>query len=90
MIIIIPFLTLIYFCQTCIAEKVGSSTGINLKSFISLFLVNVAEMMNLAVDRLPTFVGIKYTSNDLDKGVAALRANNGKFAVFLGADTVCL
>lgn len=46
-------------------------------------------MMELAIDRLPTFVGIKYTSNDLDGGVAALRANHGKCAVFLGADTVC-
>lgn len=47
-------------------------------------------MMELAVDRLPTFVGIKYTSNDLDGGAAALKANNGKYAVFLGADTVYL
>lgn len=58
----------------------------NIHAFLSL--VNAAEMMNLATDRLPSFVGIKYTSNDLDGGAAALNANNGKYTVFLGADTV--
>ncbi|XP_018568553.2 N-acetylneuraminate lyase-like isoform X1 [Anoplophora glabripennis] len=50
--------------------------------------INMAQFLNESVGKIPTFHGIKYTSNDLDGGVAALRANNGKYAVFLGADTL--
>lgn len=48
----------------------------------------MAQFLNESVGKLPTLQGIKYTSNDLDGGVAALKANNGKYAIFLGADTV--
>ncbi|CAG9823226.1 unnamed protein product [Phaedon cochleariae] len=54
-------------------------TGVNL---------NMATLMNEAASELPTFQGIKYTSVDLEGGAAALKANNGKYAVFLGSDTV--
>lgn len=50
----------------------------------------MAQFLNESVGKIPTFHGIKYTSNDLDGGAAALKANNGKYAVFLGADTVTL
>ncbi|KAG5874038.1 hypothetical protein JTB14_008000 [Gonioctena quinquepunctata] len=50
--------------------------------------INMVQFMNEAAGVLPTFQGIKYTSNDLDGGAAALKANNGKYAVFLGADTL--
>nr|XP_023022964.1 N-acetylneuraminate lyase-like [Leptinotarsa decemlineata] len=50
--------------------------------------INMAQFMNEAAKELPTFQGIKYTSNDLDGGAAALKANDGKYAVFLGADTL--
>ncbi|XP_065168299.1 N-acetylneuraminate lyase-like [Atheta coriaria] len=36
---------------------------------------------------IPTFVGIKFTSNDLDEGYEALKTG---FSVFLGADTLML
>lgn len=39
-------------------------------------------------DAVPTFVGIKYTSPNLEEGGAALRANNRKFTIFLGSDQV--
>ncbi|KAJ8946426.1 hypothetical protein NQ318_014412 [Aromia moschata] len=50
--------------------------------------LNMGQFLNESVGQIPTFCGIKYTSNDLDGGAAALRANNGKYAVFLGADTI--
>ncbi|XP_057652421.1 N-acetylneuraminate lyase-like isoform X1 [Diorhabda carinulata] len=54
-------------------------TGIN---------INMETFINEAVKRIPTFQGIKYTSTDLEAGLAALKTNNGKHAVFLGADTL--
>jgi N-acetylneuraminate lyase len=54
-------------------------TGIN---------INMEKFINEAVQKIPTFQGIKYTSTDLEGGIAALHTNNGKHAVFLGADTL--
>lgn len=39
-------------------------------------------------DKIPTFAGIKFTSNDLEEGFQAMTANSSSFAVFLGSDTV--
>ncbi|KAJ8925400.1 hypothetical protein NQ315_009232 [Exocentrus adspersus] len=50
--------------------------------------IDMADFLNQSVGKIPTFHGIKYTSNDLSGGAAALRANDGKYAVFLGADTL--
>lgn len=47
------------------------------------FLTKVHE-----TNAIPTFVGIKFTSIDLNEGSACLRVGNGKFAVFLGADQI--
>lgn len=41
-------------------------------------------------EEIPTFVGIKFTSSNLDEGAQAFRVNNNKFAVFLGNDQVFL
>lgn len=41
-------------------------------------------------DEISTFVGIKFTSSDLDEGIQAFRANNKKYVVFLGNDQVCI
>lgn len=35
-----------------------------------------------------SFVGIKFTSANLEEGVQALRANNKEFVIFLGNDQV--
>ena len=44
----------------------------------------MAEFMKLAKIEIPNFAGIKYTSGDLEKGVACLKYGQ----VFLGADTI--
>ncbi|XP_072378537.1 N-acetylneuraminate lyase-like [Diabrotica undecimpunctata] len=54
-------------------------TGIN---------INMEKFIKEALKKIPTFRGIKYTSTDLEGGIAALRASEGKSAVFLGADTL--
>lgn len=38
--------------------------------------------------KVPNFCGLKFTSTQLDEGILALHANEGKYAVFLGADSV--
>lgn len=39
-------------------------------------------------DAIPTFVGIKFTSINLEEGAQAVRAASGRFVVFLGSDQV--
>lgn len=39
-------------------------------------------------EEIPTFVGIKFTSPNLQEGARALRANNNRFVVFLGNNEV--
>lgn len=39
-------------------------------------------------NKIPTFVGIKFTSSNLDEGVEALQADNKKYVIFLGNDKV--
>lgn len=48
----------------------------------------MGDFLNAVVDKIPNFVGIKYTSKDMEQGYRALKANGGKFAVFLGCDQV--
>jgi len=50
--------------------------------------INMEQFLNLSVGQIPTFHGIKYTSNDLSEGYNALKAADGRYAVFLGADTL--
>lgn len=47
-------------------------------------------MNTINTSKVPTFAGIKFTSTLLDEGVAAVNAQGGKFAVFLGADNVSI
>lgn len=44
----------------------------------------MANFMELAAKEIPNFVGIKYTSGDLEKGIACLKHGQ----VFLGSDTI--
>lgn len=53
-----------------------------------LFIVNMGKFLNEAAHLIPTFAGIKFTSTALDEGLEALNAHGGKYAVFLGADSV--
>jgi len=39
-------------------------------------------------DKIPSFVGIKFTSANLEEGVQALHADNKKYVIFLGNDQV--
>jgi N-acetylneuraminate lyase len=48
--------------------------------------IHMGQFLNDSVGKIPTFHGIKFTSTALDEGVAAVKANSGKYAVFLGAD----
>nr|AEE63256.1 unknown [Dendroctonus ponderosae] len=50
--------------------------------------INMEKFLNLSVGKIPTFQGIKYTNNDLSEGYNALKAADGRYAVFLGADTL--
>ncbi|KAG9432537.1 N-acetylneuraminate lyase [Apis mellifera carnica] len=48
--------------------------------------IHMGEFLESLNDEIPTFVGIKFTSSDLDEGAQAFRANNKKYVVFLGND----
>lgn len=37
-------------------------------------------------DKIPSFAGIKFTSNNLEEGAQAMHADNKKYVVFLGND----
>ncbi|KAF2898790.1 hypothetical protein ILUMI_07384 [Ignelater luminosus] len=50
--------------------------------------INMGMLFNQVGDKIPTFKGIKFTSTLLDEGVAAVKAQDRKFTVFLGADTI--
>lgn len=43
------------------------------------------RFLNLIENKIPNFVGIKYTSGDLDQGTACLKPGR---SIFLGADTI--
>jgi len=50
--------------------------------------INMGAFLREIGDKIPTFCGIKFTSTTLDEGLSAVKANDGKFAVFLGADSI--
>ncbi|KAF5308160.1 hypothetical protein FQR65_LT06340 [Abscondita terminalis] len=58
---------------------IPSLTGVNL---------HMGEFLKKIYGHISTFSGIKFTSTVLDEGYAAVTANDGKYSVFLGADTV--
>ena len=39
-------------------------------------------------NKIPTLVGIKFYGNNLEEAFQALRADNGRFVIFLGNDEV--
>lgn len=52
------------------------------------FLVHMGQFLELIDSKIPSFVGIKFTSNNLEEGAQALHANNKKYVIFLGNDQV--
>ncbi|PBC30397.1 N-acetylneuraminate lyase [Apis cerana cerana] len=48
--------------------------------------IHMGEFLESLNDEISTFVGIKFTSSDLDEGAQAFRANNKKYVVFVGND----
>lgn len=56
-----------------------------LTTYFLIFLVNLPRFLDLAEAAIANFVGLKYTSGDLEVGVACLKENRN---VFLGADTL--
>lgn len=52
------------------------------------FIVHMGQFLESIGDRIPSFVGIKFTSGNLEEGAQALRADNGKYVIFLGNDQV--
>lgn len=50
----------------------------------------VAEVMPRAIDRIPTFAGIKFTHSDLDDYAAAVKLAAGNYVLFFGADEILL
>ncbi|KAK4885262.1 hypothetical protein RN001_001533 [Aquatica leii] len=67
-----PYTPLFYY-------HIPGLTGVNL---------NMGEFLRKITGEISTFSGIKFTSTVLDEGYAAVTANDGKYSVFLGADTV--
>ncbi|KAI4466807.1 dihydrodipicolinate synthase [Holotrichia oblita] len=52
--------------------------------------IHMGQFLREVDGKIPTFVGIKCTSEELVEGLEAVNAYNRKFAVFLGADTLML
>ncbi|XP_060522437.1 N-acetylneuraminate lyase-like [Cylas formicarius] len=48
--------------------------------------IDMAQFLEESTNQLPTLKGIKFTSNDLAAGYAALKAAGGRFTVFIGGD----
>ncbi|XP_076763054.1 N-acetylneuraminate lyase-like [Xylocopa sonorina] len=48
--------------------------------------IHMGRFLEQCGDQIPTFVGIKFTSPNLEEGAQALRANKSKFVVCLGND----
>jgi len=52
------------------------------------FVVHMGQFLESIGDKIPSFVGIKFTSANLEEGAQALRADNKKYTVFLGNNQV--
>ncbi|XP_053978479.1 N-acetylneuraminate lyase-like isoform X1 [Hylaeus volcanicus] len=48
--------------------------------------VNMGQFLESLGKRIPNFVGIKFTSPNLEEGALALHADNKKYVIFLGND----
>ncbi|XP_076629686.1 N-acetylneuraminate lyase isoform X2 [Colletes latitarsis] len=48
--------------------------------------VHMGQFLESLGEKIPTFVGIKFTSANLEEGAQALHADNKKYVIFLGND----
>ncbi|XP_043264477.1 N-acetylneuraminate lyase-like [Colletes gigas] len=48
--------------------------------------VHMGQFLESLGEKIPTFVGIKFTSANLEEGAQALHADNNKYVIFLGND----
>ncbi|XP_012526902.1 N-acetylneuraminate lyase isoform X2 [Monomorium pharaonis] len=48
--------------------------------------IHMGQFLESIGDKIPSFVGIKFTSSNLEEGAQALRANSRKYVIFLGND----
>ncbi|KRT78490.1 hypothetical protein AMK59_8027, partial [Oryctes borbonicus] len=48
--------------------------------------IHMGQLLREINDTIPTFSGIKFTSEALDEGLEAVHAHNKKFSVFLGTE----
>ncbi|XP_070151006.1 N-acetylneuraminate lyase [Polyergus mexicanus] len=48
--------------------------------------IHMGQFLESIDYKIPSFVGIKFTSANLEEGAQALRANNKKYVIFLGND----
>ncbi|XP_074103847.1 N-acetylneuraminate lyase [Cotesia typhae] len=48
--------------------------------------IHMGQFLEMVGDSIPSFVGIKFTSTNLEEGAQAVRANSRQFAVFLGTN----
>lgn len=65
-----------------ILKIVDLNLMMNIKVHMGQFLREIRQ------ENLPTFVGIKFTSEAFDEGIQALNAQDKKFVVFLGTESV--
>lgn len=50
--------------------------------------IHMGKFLESIGNDIPSFVGIKFTSNDLVEGTQALHVDNGKYKIFLGSDQI--
>ncbi|KAL0119244.1 hypothetical protein PUN28_009673 [Cardiocondyla obscurior] len=50
--------------------------------------IHMGRFLESIGDKLPSFVGIKFTSANLEEGAQALRADNRKYTIFLGNNQI--
>ncbi|GAB1865400.1 N-acetylneuraminate lyase [Camponotus japonicus] len=48
--------------------------------------IHMGQFLESIDSKIPSFVGIKFTSDNLEEGAQALHANNKKYVIFLGND----
>ncbi|XP_012257953.1 N-acetylneuraminate lyase-like [Athalia rosae] len=48
--------------------------------------INMPAFLRAVGDKIPSFVGIKFTSTNLDEGMQAVSVNDNEFVVFLGSN----
>ncbi|XP_012276816.1 N-acetylneuraminate lyase isoform X2 [Orussus abietinus] len=70
--------------------KAAPSTPLLYYHFPEMTNVNIhmGQCLGSLGDRIPSFVGIKFTSTNLEEVSQALNVDNGKYAIFLGSDQI--